>query len=180
VISERQFIKKALYKWVAAVVEETGRTDPVIWDHGDGTRPVPPFISLEFVGSSTPGMPYYSKVKVTENADGTFDDGEQLIHQHVRKVLTMYAFGEGAIDLLETVKASIFREEYINALYKDGLVIPDAMEIREGPQELSSDVENSAMFDFVLTFTRLTKTVPGWIEHVNLHSESILGDITIN
>jgi hypothetical protein len=175
-INERQQIKKALYAWVAAVVAETGRTDPVIWNNGKGPRPVPPFISVEFTGSQTPGLPDYGKVTGVENDT---DDGEQQIRQFVKKTMTMYAFGEGAIDLLETVKTSIFREDYINALYKKGLVIPQAMDIVEGPEAKDNEIENSASFDFVVTFTRIITNAPGWIGRVQISSETPVGNIDV-
>jgi hypothetical protein len=184
VIDERQYIKKALYQWVTAVVEKAGRTEPVVWDNDEegGPRPPPPFISLEFVGGSTPGLPHYSMVKVNErvkeNGEKEFDDGEQIIRQKVRKSLTMYSFGEGAADLLETVRASIFIEEYQNALYKKGLVIPEALDVKEVPRVRGTKTENSAMFDFVLTFVRQITVKPGWIEHVE-YGGSKLGDMTV-
>jgi hypothetical protein len=46
-----------------------------------------------------------------EEVEDLEDDGVQTIRQRVRKTMTMYAFGEGAIDLLETIKASILPAE---------------------------------------------------------------------
>jgi hypothetical protein len=173
-ISERQYIKEALYDWTAAVVEETGRTDPVVYDNEKGPRPKAPFISLTFTGSSTPGTPNYSRVKT----DGQ-DDGVQLIRQFVRKAMTMYAFGESAIDLLETIKASIYREQYIAMLAKKGLVIPNALDVMEGPEVRSTEIENSAFFEFWVTYIRVIEDVPGWIGSVGISSDTPMGDITI-
>jgi hypothetical protein len=173
-ISERQYIKEVLYDWVAAVVLETGRTDPVVYDNEKGPRPVPPFISLTFTGSSTPGTPTYSRVKT----DG-HDDGVQLIRQFVRKAMTMYAFGESAIDLLETIKASIYREQYIGMLAKKGLVIPNALDVTEAPGVRSTEIENSAFFEFWVTYIRVIEDVPGWIGSVDIASDTPMGDITI-
>jgi len=176
VINERQHIKDSLYDWVAAVVAETGRKDQVIWRNENGPRPVPPFISIEFTGSQTPGMPEYSSVET----EGQEDDGEQEIRQFVRKAITMYAFGEGAIDLLETIKASVFREKYIAMLYKAGLVIPQVLDVTETPAPKSNEIENSAFFDFVVTFIRVGTDVPGWIGGISMSSDTPIGDIDIS
>jgi hypothetical protein len=174
-INERRYLKDALYDWVAAVVAETGRTDPVVYDNDRGPRPVPPFIALTFTGSRTPGSPNYSRVET----DGQ-NDGVQLIRRPVRKAMTMYAFGEGAIDLLETIKASIYREQYIAMLAKKGLVIPDALDVTEAPTVRSAEIENSAFFDFWVTYIRVIEDAPGWIGSVNINSDTPMGDITIN
>ena len=175
-INEREYLKDSLYDWVAAVVADTGRKDQVIWRNENGPRPVPPFISIEFTGSQTPGMPDYSPVKTK----GQEDDGEQEIRQFVRKAMTMYGFGEGAIDLLETIKASIFREKYAAMLYKAGLVIPQALDVMENPAPKSNEIENSAFFDFVVTFIRVVTDVPGWIGGVKMSSDTPIGNIDIS
>jgi hypothetical protein len=174
VINERQYIKEAIYDWVAAIVTEEGRTDPVVWDNEKGPRPMAPFIALKFVGGSTPGFPNYSRVKTSGH-----DNGVQLVRQFVRKALTMYAFGEGAIDLLETVKASIYQEAYIAMLARKGLVIPNALDVTEGPEVQSTEIENSAFFDFWVTYIRIIEDVPGWIGSVNITSDTPMDDITI-
>jgi hypothetical protein len=146
----------------------------VIYDNDRGPRPIPPFIALEFIGSATLGSPEYSLVKT----EGT-DDGEQQIRQQVRKSLTMHAFGEGAIDLLETIKASISMQRYIEMLALKGLVIPEALEVTENPSVRDNETENGAFFDFYITYTRVITDVPGWIETVGFHSENLpMRDIT--
>jgi len=179
VIDERRYLQDTLYDWVAAAVAETGRTEQVIWRNGKGPRPVPPFVSIEFVGSETPGLPNYSRVKVNEISDGVYDDGEQIIRQFVRKTLTMYAFGEGCIDLLETIKASIYRDKYINFLRKKGFGIIDTLNVIEGPEARDTEIECSAHFDFVITFIRIITDDPGWIEQVEVSSEATIGNTTI-
>jgi hypothetical protein len=167
VINERQYIKDAIYDWVAAVVVEEGRTDPVIWDNEDGPRPEPPFISLEFTGTSTPGFPDYSMVETDPDNPG--DQGVQEISRFVRRALTMYGFGKGALDLLETIKASYEKEAYIQMLAEKGLVIPYALEVRENPTVRGTDTETSALFEFYVTYTRVIEDSPGWIETVRIN-----------
>ena len=165
-IDERQQIKDAIYDWVAAVVDEEGRTDQVVWDNEDGPRPHPPFISLEFTGTSTPGMAEYGMVEgvTPENPDGTRE-----IRRPVRRALTMYSFGEGGFDLLETIKASFERDKYIEMLAEKGLVIPYALEVRENPAVRSgTDTESSALFEFFVTYIRVVKDSPGYIDDVTI------------
>jgi len=166
VIDERQQIKDAIYDWVAAVVEEEGRTEQIIWDNEDGPRPKPPFISLEFTGTSTPGMAEYGMVEgvTPENPDGI-----QEIRRPVRRALTMYAFGEGALDLLETIKASYEKEKYIQMLSEKGLVIPYVLEVRENPAVRGgTDTETSALFEFYVTYIRVIEDSPGYIDDVSI------------
>jgi hypothetical protein len=169
VINERRYIQEAIYDWAAAVIAEEGRTDPVIWDHDDGPRPEAPFISLSFTGTSTPGSPNYRMVDVTPENPG----GVQTISRFVKRSLTMYAFGERAMDLLETVKASIEKEAYIEMLAKKGLVIPQALDVRENPNSYSGSTEEAAIFEFSLTYTRVMTDTPGWIETVDITPERI-------
>jgi len=177
VINERQYIKKAIYDWVAAVVEAEGRKDQIVWDNEDGPRPKPPFISLEFTGTSTPGSPHYGDVDIEKKPEGV-----QEITRFVRRALTMYAFGKGALDLLETIKESIDKDAYITMLAKQGLVIPYALEVRENPTVRGTDTEYSALFEFYVTYTRVTEDSPGWIETVHMKpsesSELRLEEIT--
>ena len=164
-INERQHIKDAIYDWVAAVVAEEGRTDEVVWNHEDGPRPKPPFISLEFTGTSTPGMPYYGMVELSDE----HPEGIQEISRPVRRALTMYGFGEGALDLLETIKASYEKDAYIQMLAKKGLVIPYALEVRENPAVRGGiETETSALFEFYVTYTRVITDTPGYIETVSI------------
>ena len=85
------------------------------------------------------------------------------------RALTMYAFGEGATDLLETVKASYEKDGYISMLAKKGLVIPDALEVRENPAARGGvDTEISALFEFYVTYIRVITDVPGFVETVSI------------
>jgi hypothetical protein len=156
----------AIYDWVAAVVAEEGRTDPIVWNYGDGPRPKTPFVSLEFIGTSTPGMPDYSLVEITPE----HPNGVQTITRPVRRALTMYAFGEGALDLLETIKASYEKDLYIAMLSKQGLVIPDALEVRENPTVRDgTDTESSALFEFYVTYMRVIEDdSAGYISTVHI------------
>ena len=176
-INERQFLKDTLYDWVAAVVAETGRKDEVIWRNDKGPRPKPPFIAIEFTGSQVLGSPDYTNVEGVEKEE---DAGEQQIRQSVRRALTMYAFGEGAIDLLETIRASIYRSQYIDMLHRAGLVIPFALEVTENPTNTGNEIENSAFFEFVVTYIRVVIDVPGWIGGVIVSPDKDLPMDVIN
>jgi hypothetical protein len=174
-IEERQYIKDAIYDWVAAVLKEEGRADPVVWDNDGGPRPEAPFISLAFTGTVTPGFPNYGMVEL----DPEHPDGVQPISRPVRRSLTMYAFGERAMDLLETVKASIDKDAYITMLAQKGLVIPYALEVTENPAQYSGSPEEAALFDFFATYTRVTTDTPGYIETVDIIPEGLpMGEIT--
>ena len=157
-IDERQGIQDAIYDWVAAVVAETGRTGPVIWNHGDGPRPKPPFVSLEFTGCSTLGSPEFGQID---------DNGVRTISRPVRRSLTMYGFGERALDLLETIKESLHKDVYQEMLAKHGLVVPQAFEVQENPTVRSGiTTEFSALFEFYVTYIRTINETVDWFKTV--------------
>jgi len=165
VLEERQYIKDAIYDWVRAVVTDEGRTDEVIWDHGDGPRPPTPFISLELIGTDTPGQPDYGMVDITPEKP----DGERSISRFVRRALTMYGFGEAAMDLLETVKASIDKDRYVDLLAEKGLAVSQTFEVTEHPANRSGiTTEIAAMFDFHVTYKREMTDSPGWVDTVHI------------
>lgn len=167
-ITERQYLKEALYDVIAGIVAETGRTDPVIYDNGNGVRPKPPFISISFLGGETPGLPSYAKVDP--------DTGNQKLYQYVRKTMTMYAFGEGAIDLLETIKAYLFFQRWRDELKRVKLVIPHCHNVLEHPKAVDTAIEQGASFDFDVTYVRIIEDAVGFIETVDLHTEFIHED----
>ena len=171
-IKEREYLQDSLFEWVAAVMEETGRADEVRWRFEEGVRPPPPFLSIEFVGSETPGTPNYGKVNLP--------DERRKIRQYVRRTMAMYGFGKSANDLLEYIRTSIWFSEYIYLLRRKGLVINDATEVKEIPHDRSNDVENCAFFEFVLTYIRIVTDKPGWIESVELSSNTRLGNFIVS
>ena len=170
-LEERQYIKDAIYDWVRAVVTDEGRTDEVIWDHGNGPRPPLPFISLEIIGTETPGQPDYSLVEGDPESPLI---GKQTIRRFVRRALTMYGFGEEAMDLLETIKASIDKDKYVDLLAEKGLAVSQAFEVTEHPANRSGiTTEMAAMFDFHVTYIRVMTDSPGWIETVHIQPKGL-------
>ena len=103
-MDERQFLKDALYDWIAAVAADNGRTDEVIWDDGKGVRPAPPFIALQFVGGQQPGFPCYSRVNA--------ETGEQEIYHYAVKSITLHGFGECSFNFLQMICDSIYISKY--------------------------------------------------------------------
>ena len=163
-ITERQYIKDNLYDVFTALLEAQGITGiPLIYDNENGPRPKAPFLMLSFRSTVTPGMPDYSKVSL---ADGT---ETQRVTQHTRRNMTMYGFGEQAVDVLETIKAQLNAGIWVDELRKRNLVIPQAMETLESPQAFEITRENGASFDFYFTYLRVIETDPGYIESVGLN-----------
>jgi hypothetical protein len=168
-VNERQYIKRAIFDWVIAILEEDGRAETAIWDYDDGPRPEPPFISLEFTGINSPGHPDFSMVDV--DPKNPLDMGTRTITQYIKRALTMYAFGEGALDLLEVIKTSIYMEKYCQMLNEKGLVILKALEVIENPATRDGiKTEQNALFDFYVTYMRVIKDdSSGWIESVHIN-----------
>jgi hypothetical protein len=165
---EQQYIKDNLYDVFTALLEARGITDiPLIYDNENGPRPKAPFLMLEFRSTVTPGMPDYSRVKLEDGTE------IQRVTQHTRRNMTMYGFGERAIDALETIKSRLNADIWIDELRKRNLVIPQTMETLESPQAFETTRENAAGFDFDLTYTRVVETTPGYIEHAELNSTYI-------
>jgi hypothetical protein len=163
-ITERQYIKDSLYDVFAALLTAQGIDDiPLIYDNENGTRPAAPFLMLSFRSTVSPGMPDYSKVKLEDGTE------KQRMTQHTRRNMTMYGFGERAIDALETIKAQLNADIWVDELRKRNLVIPQTMETIESPQAFETTRENGASFDFDLTYIRVVETDPGYIEDIGLN-----------
>jgi hypothetical protein len=163
-IAERQYIKDNLYDFFIELLTSQGIADlALIYDNENGPMPKAPFLMLGFRSTVSPGMPDYSKVKL---ADGT---EAQYITQHTRRNMTMYGFGERAIDVLETIKAQLGADIWIDKLRKRNMVIPQTMETMESPQVFETSRENGASFDFDLTYLRIIESDPGYIETIGLN-----------
>jgi hypothetical protein len=163
--NERQFLKDALYDWIAAVAADHGGTDAVIWDDGKGTRPAPPFIALQFVGSRRPGFPCFARVDA--------DTGEQEVFHDVEKTVTLHGFGEGAFDLLQVICDSIYMAKYRDLLKARNLVVNKVSDVTEVVTEVDTGMENRAKFDIAASFIRVTVDSPGWVEHVEITPEAL-------
>jgi hypothetical protein len=163
-ITERQYIKENLHKFFAELLAAQGLADiPLIYDNENGPRPKAPFLMLSFRSTVTPGMPDYSRVSLADETE------TQRVTQHTRRNMTMYGFGDRAIDVLETVKSQLNAGTWVDKLRKLNLVIPQTMETLESPQAFETTRENGASFDFDLTYLRVIETSPGYIEDVGLN-----------
>jgi hypothetical protein len=163
-ITERQYIKDNLYDFFIGLLTAQGITGiPLIYDNENGTRPKAPFLMLSVRSTVTIGMPDYSRVSIKDGTE------TQRITQHTRRNMTMYGFGERAIDVLETVKSQLNTDIWVDKLRKLNLVIPQTMETIESPQAFETSRENGASFDFDLTYLRVIETDPGYIETVGFN-----------
>ena len=164
VIEERQYIKDTLHDFFKEMLLSQGIEDiEIIYSGENGPRPKAPFLMLMFRSTVSPGMPDYDRV------DG--DTEVQHITQHTRRNMTMYGFGERAIDVLETIKAHLNADIWVDKLRSLNLVIPQTMETIESPQAFETTQENGASFDFDLTYLRIIETEPGYIEDVEFISD---------
>jgi len=164
-IEERQYIKDTLFDFFTEILEAQGIANvPIIWANENGPRKEAPFLMIEFRSTVNPGTPDYSKVNT--------DNGEEIqrVTQHTRRNMTMYGFGERAIDVLETIKSQLNIDEWVDNLRKKNLVIPLVMETIEQPQAFDTVQENGASFDFDLTYLRVIETNPGHIDDFELNS----------
>jgi len=164
-IEERQFLKDALYDWVAAIVADNGRTDEVIWDEGKGVRPRAPFIELQFGGERRNGFPCFSRVNP--------EDGEQCIYHDAARTVTVHGFGEGSFDLLETIYDSISVSKYILLLKEKHLVVNELTSVTEVGSAVDTEMEKRAKFDITVSYIRVTVDRPGWIEHTEITPEDL-------
>jgi hypothetical protein len=167
-ITERQYIKDNLYDFFSELLTAQGVTGiPLIYDNENGTRPKAPFLMLGFRSTVNPGMPDYGKVSLAHETK------IQHITQYTRRNMTMYGFGERAIDVLETIKSQLSADVLVDKLRKRNLVIPQTMETLESPQTFETSRENGASFDFDLTYLRVIETDPGYIEDVGLNPDFV-------
>jgi len=163
VITERQYIKDNLYDFFFEILEAEGVADiPLIWGNENGPRPPVPFLMLEFRSTVTPGTPDFSMEKET-----------QRVTQYARRNMTLYGFGERALDVLETIKSLINVGVWVDKLRIRNLVIPQTMETLESPQYGETAMESGASFDFDLTYLRVIENEPGYIDGVQLNPDII-------
>jgi hypothetical protein len=162
-IAEREYIKEALYDWIASVVADNGRDDEVIFDNEKGVRPKPPFIAIQFIGGERPGFPSRTRVDP--------ETGEQKILAPSTKTVTLHGIGTGSFDLLQTICDSIFIGKYISLLKQRDLVVNKITDVTELGNELDTEFENRAKFDIKVSFIRVISNTPGWIERVEIASD---------
>jgi hypothetical protein len=163
-ITERQYIKDNLHDFFTELLTAQSIAGiPLIYDNENGPRPEAPFLMLSFRSTVNPGMPDYSKVSLEDGTE------TQRITQYTRRNMTMYGFGERAIDVLETVKSQLNVDIWVDKLRKRNLVIPQTMETMESPQAFETTRENGASFDFDLTYLRVIETDPGYIEKIGFN-----------
>jgi len=163
-MTERDCVMKELYEFFEEILLDSGINDVSLIYHGEsGTRPKSPFLALEFRSLVSLGMPEKGMVRIGKDGSET-----QRITQHMRQHMTMHGHGERAVAALETVKAQLNVDLWIDRLRLRGLVIPQAMESVESSTAFETEWEKGASFDFDLTYPRVTVTSPGYIENVEL------------
>jgi hypothetical protein len=107
--------------------------------------------------------------------------GTRKIRRPVRRALTMYAFGVGAMDLLETIKSSADKDQYIEMLERKGLAINQTLEVTEHPANRSGiATENAALFEFYVTYIRTVTDAPGWIETTEITPHGLPMEVITN
>jgi hypothetical protein len=162
-IAEREYLKEALYDWIAAVVADNGRSDEVIFDNEKGVRPKPPFIAIQFLGGARPGFPSRTRVNP--------ETGEQKILAPSTKTVALHGIGTGSFYLLQTICDSIFIGKYISLLKQRNLVVNKINDVTELGNELDTEMENRARFDVKVAFIRVITNTPGFIEHTHIASD---------
>jgi hypothetical protein len=174
-VNVRRLIMDALYDWAAEVIADCGRSEPVIWLSNNGPRPLPPFIGLEFLGGGRNGQPWKSRMLPSEDGDV-----EQHLLYDEKRALVMHGYGEESFDMLSEILDSIDKEKYRAMLFKQGLVIPYALDVVDASMEISNVMENHDSFDFYVTYNRIAIDKPGCIEHVIITPEGIPMDVIGN
>jgi hypothetical protein len=162
-ITERQYLKEALYDWIASVAADNGRTDEVIFENEKGVRPKPPFIAVQFIGGRRQGFPSRTRVDPAT--------GKQRLHALSEKTVTLHGIGEGSFDLLQTILDSIYIGKYSSLLRRRNLVVNKITDVTELGAELDTEWENRAVFDIRVSFIRVITNTPGWIEHAEIASD---------
>jgi len=166
VITERQYIKDNLYDYFSEILTDQGIANvPIIYGNENGPRPDATFLMLMFRSTATPGMPDYSSIDINDEKE------IQRVTQHTRRSMTMYGFGERAIDILETIKSQLVIDTWVDNLRERNLVIPEVFDTIESPQSFDTMIENGASFDFDLTYLRVVETEQGYIEDIGLTTD---------
>jgi len=162
-IEERKYLEKTLAEWIETVIADNGRKDKVIYTNKNGVRPVPPFIALQFIGGMRKGFP--SKGKVNAETD------ERKLYAYSEKTVTLHGIGAGSFDLLQAILDSIYIRKYKSFLRKKNLVVRKHSDVFEVGEQVDTEMESRARFDIRVSYIRVFKHKPGWIESMEIIPE---------
>lgn len=160
--SQLEQVQDALYDWIAAVLEENEFPCEIVWDNSGGTRPKPPFISLQMIGGSRSSFPWKSRVDR--------DTGERETRFDMRRTVSIHAWGERCLERLDEIADSISSDTYRRMLRKNGLVVNAITDATLSAEDRANGTESHGYFDIAVTYIRVVKEETGWIESVSVKS----------
>jgi hypothetical protein len=170
---------ESLYEVVAAILHQEELDDiPVIFEGQNGIRPKAPFLSIMFrvtVGRGNKND--VTPLRIVPSPEGL--DPEVTLsttRQPIRRSMTMFGFGQKAMDVLETVKNDLRMDEWIDELALRHLTIPQMFEVQEAPEFIDVVQEAHASFDFDLTYIRVKEMPPEYIENLELAGTYVDGE----
>lgn len=160
---QRTEVQDAIYDWIDAVLKENGFDCPVVWDGTGGTRPKPPFISLQMIGGSRGSFPWKSRVN-----EGS---GERTVRYDMRKTVSIHGWGERCMERLDEIADSISAESHRSALRKRGLVVNPITDVTGSAEDRANGTETHGFFDIAVTYIRVVREKSGWIERTGIASD---------
>jgi hypothetical protein len=137
-------IQEALYDWAVAVIAAAGSSAPVIWEFEDGTRPTPPFVTLNLIGP-----------RMTGGSDHISDNGvgdQTFIQQGMREItvsLSVYADND-SLSLATKLNSSLNNPQYIAQLSADKIGVGAVNDIQDLSEFLETEWERRSQFDFII------------------------------
>lgn len=160
---QRTEVQDALFDWIDAVLNENGFPCEIVWDDTGGTRPKPPFISLQMIGGSRASFPWKSRVDA-----GT---GERTTRFDMRRTVSIHGWGESCMERLYDIADSISSDKYRRILRKSGLVVNALTDIMLSAEDRANGTETHGYFDIAVTYIRMVREKTGWIESVEVKTD---------
>lgn len=161
--TQRMQVQDALYDWIEAVLQENGFPCEIVWDDTGGTRPKPPFISLQMIGGSRGSFPWKSRVDA--------ENGERETRFDMRKTVSIHGWGERCMERLDEIADSISSDKYRRMLRANGLVVNTITDATLSADDRANGTETHGYFDIAVTYIRVVKEKIDWIESVGIQSD---------
>lgn len=166
-IKEREYLEKSLYEiFHNTLVDLKYSKCELIFEYGNGVIPKKPFLALHIGDVKHLGSPYF-----IPNVKG--DDGTETYKQPVERTCTMYGFGEESEDILESLLAAHYFENYIGRAKKYKLVLKNFSDLFHNPFNEDNNNGKSYNFTFILGYERIVENNTGYIESVDINGTVI-------
>ena len=162
-------LKKTIFDWAKAESEYT-----TIWESSNASRPIKPYCSLNIQSLVPIGMLATYPAK---DEFGVFIDGQVIIENHFNMVLAVNIFSDknsqqiDAMTKLFAMNASLAKQSVRDAFIKRNIGYLDLLSQNNLTELLSTEYEQRAQMEILLSVGTSIIDDVGWIETVEIEGE---------